>query len=59
MQRTLRGMRRKRAPRKDRTGCFVCKKSHVKSGMVRVNRPDGEGTVHVCKEKRGELEAAD
>jgi predicted RNA-binding protein YlxR (DUF448 family) len=58
MQRTLRGRRRRRAPR-DRTGCFVCKKNHSKSEMVRVKRPDGEGTVHVCKAQRGDLEIAD
>jgi len=58
MQRTLRGTRRKRPPR-GRSGCFVCKKSHPREGMVRVNRPDGEGTVHVCKEKRGDLKIAD
>jgi predicted RNA-binding protein YlxR (DUF448 family) len=37
----------------------VCKKNHSKSEMVRVKRPDGEGTVHVCKAQRGGLEIAD
>ncbi len=51
-RRLQRAQKKQHTPR-HRTGCFACKRKHNtnKVQMVQVKRPDGEGTVQVCKAK--------